>query len=81
MLISSIVVFAQCFDFFFFNDDANENSFSTVFATTDDEEFSVTTNDEKYEKSNVFDVFSFFDENETNENKYFDSKSFSIVCL
>ena len=85
MLISSIVVFAQCFDFFSFNDDADENSFFTVFATADDEEFSlaifVATNDEKYEESDVFDVFSSLDEDEADENKYSDSESFSIVCL
>ena len=40
--------------------------------------FFVTTNDKKL---NVFETFSFFDENETNKNKYFRSKSFLIICL
>ena len=63
---------------FFFKNDANENSFFIVFVTTNDENFFITTNNEK---SNVFETFLFFNENKTNENKYFHSTSFSIICL
>ena len=69
MLISSIVVFAQCFDFVVFKDDADESSSSTVFAATDDV------------KSIVFEIFSSLDENEANENRYSCSESFSITRL
>ena len=69
MLISSIVVFFQCFDFVVFKDDTDESNFSIVFAATDDVE------------SIVFEVFSSLDEDETNENKYSCSESFSIIRL
>ena len=69
MLISSIVVFFQCFDFVVFKGDADESNSSTVSATTDDV------------KSVVFEVFSSLDENEANEDKYSCSKSFSITRL